>query len=334
MSVDIIENIIEFSDNLTSELPWSEKYRPKSLKEIVGNVEIIRRLMIISKEGNIPNIILSGPSGLGKTTSIHCLAKELLGEDYDKGVLEINASDTRGIEVVRNKIKMFAQKKTNFNGIKHKIVILDEADSMTGAAQQALRRTMEMYSTTTRFVFACNTSTKIIEPIQSRCAILRFSKLENPDVRERLEYIMKEEKIDEMMEEDSIKAILFLSDGDLRYAINTLQVASTFRERKITEEFIYQICDKPQPILIKKILDACYEKSFEKAKEQVIELCEKGFAMSDIIILLFKMICNEKELNEKKKIEMLKIITVYHQRIIYGISTELQLIGCLAHLCD
>ncbi len=331
---EITENIIEFGENLTCELPWSEKYRPIRLEDVVGNNEIIRRLMNISKEGNIPNIILSGPSGLGKTTSIHCLAKGLLGDDYDKGVLEINASDTRGIEIVRNKIKMFAQKKTNFNGIKHKIVILDEADSMTGAAQQALRRTMEMYSTTTRFVFACNTSTKIIEPIQSRCAILRFTKLDNEDLRRRLEYIMREEKIEDIMDKDGIEAILFLSDGDLRYAINILQVASTFRERKITEEFIYQICDKPQPILIKKILEACYKKSFEVAKEQVIELCEKGFAMSDIIILLFKMICNEKELEEKKKIDMLKIITNYHQRIIYGTSTELQLIGCLAHLCD
>ncbi len=331
---ELVENIIDFSENLTCELPWSEKYRPTQLKDIVGNDEIIRRLMNISKEGNIPNIILSGPSGLGKTTSIHCLAKELLKEDYEKGVLEINASDSRGIEIVRNKIKMFAQKKTNFNGIKHKIVILDEADSMTAAAQQALRRTMEMYSTTTRFVFACNTSTKIIEPIQSRCAILRFTKLDNEDVRKRLEYIMKEEKIEEVIKKNGLDAIIFLSDGDLRYAINTLQVASTFREKIITDEFIYQICDKPQPLLIKNIIDACYEKSFERAKELVIELCEKGFAMSDIIILLFKMICNDKELEEKKRIEMLKIITIYHQRIIYGTSTELQLIGCLAHLCD
>ncbi len=331
---ELVENIIDFSENLTCELPWSEKYRPTQLKDIVGNDEIIRRLMNISKEGNIPNIILSGPSGLGKTTSIHCLAKELLKEDYEKGVLEINASDSRGIEIVRNKIKMFAQKKTNFNGIKHKIVILDEADSMTAAAQQALRRTMEMYSTTTRFVFACNTSTKIIEPIQSRCAILRFTKLDNEDVRKRLEYIMKQEKIEEMIKKNGLDAIIFLSDGDLRYAINTLQVASTFREKIITDEFIYQICDKPQPLLIKNIIDACYEKSFERAKELVIELCEKGFAMSDIIILLFKMICNDKELEENKRIEMLKIITIYHQRIIYGTSTELQLIGCLAHLCD
>ncbi len=331
---ELMENIIEFTENLTCELPWSEKYRPNRLNDIVGNDEIIRRLMVISKEGNIPNIILSGPSGLGKTTSIHCLARELLKDDYEKGVLEINASDSRGIEIVRNKIKMFAQKKTNFNGIKHKIVILDEADSMTAAAQQALRRTMEMYSTTTRFVFACNTSTKIIEPIQSRCAILRFTKLDNEDVRKRLEYIMKEEKIEEMIQKNGMDAIIFLSDGDLRYAINTLQVASTFREKIITDEFIYQICDKPQPLLIKNIIDACYEKSFERAKEQVIELCEKGFAMSDIIILLFKMICNDKKLEEKKRIEMLKIITIYHQRIIYGTSTELQLIGCLAHLCD
>jgi replication factor C subunit 2/4 len=150
------------------ELPWIEKYRPEFLSDVVGNSEAVSRLSAIATVGNLPNIILAGPPGIGKTTSILCLAREMLGDSYKNAVLELNASDARGIDIVRNKIKMFAQKKVTLPPGKHKIIILDEADSMTGAAQQALRRTMEIYSATTRFALACNNSTKIIEPIQSR----------------------------------------------------------------------------------------------------------------------------------------------------------------------
>mmetsp|Transcript_20386 Transcript_20386/g.29277 ORF Transcript_20386/g.29277 Transcript_20386/m.29277 type:complete len:181 (-) Transcript_20386:36-578(-) len=166
----------------TFEAPWIEKYRPQFLHEVVGNTEAVSRLAAISQVGNLPNIILAGPPGIGKTTSILCLAREMLGPSYKSAVLELNASDARGIDVVRNKIKMFAQKKVSLPPNRHKIIILDEADSMTASAQQALRRTMEIYSSSTRFAIACNQSTKIIEPIQSRCAVLRFTKLQDSEV--------------------------------------------------------------------------------------------------------------------------------------------------------
>lgn len=155
-------------EKLSDEIPWVEKYRPVLLKDIVGNSETTSRLQIIANEGNLPNIIISGPPGTGKTTSIHCLAYEMLQDHYKDAVLELNASDDRGIDVVRNNIKLFAQKKVTLPPGKHKIIILDEADSMTTGAQQALRRTMEIYSNTTRFALACNMSNKIIEAIQSR----------------------------------------------------------------------------------------------------------------------------------------------------------------------
>jgi replication factor C subunit 2/4 len=155
-------------EKLSDEIPWVEKYRPVLLKDIVGNSETTSRLQIIANEGNLPNIIISGPPGTGKTTSIHCLANEMLQDHYKDAVLELNASDDRGIDVVRNNIKLFAQKKVTLPPGKHKIIILDEADSMTTGAQQALRRTMEIYSNTTRFALACNMSNKIIEAIQSR----------------------------------------------------------------------------------------------------------------------------------------------------------------------
>ena len=170
----------------------------------------------------MPNLIIAGPPGTGKTTSVMCLARALLKGAYKDAVLELNASDDRGIDVVRNKIKMFAQKKVSLPPGRHKVIILDEADAMTKGAQQALRRTMEIYSATTRFALACNNSTKIIEPIQSRAAILRYTKLSNVEVTERLLQVIQAEKIP--YDESGIEAILFTAEGDLRNALNNLQV--------------------------------------------------------------------------------------------------------------
>ena len=247
-----------------------EKYRPTKIVDIVGNVEAVARLEVIAEHGNMPNLIFAGPPGTGKTTSILCLAHALLGPSYKEAVLELNASDDRGIDVVRNKIKMFAQKKVTLLPGRHKIVLLDEADSMTSAAQQvreagsgeesvaargegkrcwrgrrlpcpppflpvlksfpslslshslspfvplaqALRRTMEIYSATTRFALACNNSSKIIEPIQSRCAVVRFTRLSDAEVTERLTKVAAAEKV--AWVEDGLEALVFTADGDMR----------------------------------------------------------------------------------------------------------------------
>ncbi|RYR29883.1 hypothetical protein Ahy_B01g054484 isoform B [Arachis hypogaea] len=183
------------SNNSSYDVPWVEKYRPSKVSDVVGNQDAVSRLQVIARDGNMPNLILSGPPGTGKTTSILALAHELLGSNSKEAVLELNASDDRGIDVVRNKIKMFAQKKVTLPPGRHKIVILDEADSMTSGAQQALRRTMEIYSNTTRFALACNTSSKVIEPIQSRCAIVRFSRLSDEEILGRLMVVVQAEKV-------------------------------------------------------------------------------------------------------------------------------------------
>ena len=174
---------------------WVEKYRPKTLDDLVGNDDAVDRMRTMVRSGFMPNLIFSGPPGCGKTSAIGVLARELLGDKYKEAVLEMNASDERGIDVVRNKIKMFAQKKVTLAPGRTKLVILDEADSMTTAAQQAMRRTMEIYSATTRFALACNTSEKVIEPIQSRCAIVRFGKLTDAQVLKRLMTVVEAEKV-------------------------------------------------------------------------------------------------------------------------------------------
>merc|ERR1712203_762749 len=164
----------------------------------------------------------SGPPGCGKTTVVHCLAREHLGEHYETACIELNASDDRGIDVVREKIKGFAQQKVTLPEGKLKVIILDEADSMTGAAQQALRRTMEIHSSTTRFALACNISSKIIEPIQSRCAILRYTRLPQVEILKRVKQVMEYENIINYTE-DGLQAILFVAEGDMRTALNALQ---------------------------------------------------------------------------------------------------------------
>ncbi|KAI5665050.1 hypothetical protein M9H77_24373 [Catharanthus roseus] len=203
------------------DIPWVDKYRPTKVADIVGNEDAVARLQVIAQDGNMPNIILAGPPGTGKTTSILALDHELLGPNYKEAVLELNASDDRGIDVVRNKIKMFAQKKVTLPPGRHKIIILDEADSMTSGAQQALRRTMEISSNSTRFALACNTSSKVIEPIQSRCALVRFSRLTKQEILSRLMAVVAAEKVPYIPE--GLEAIIFSADGDMRRALNNLQ---------------------------------------------------------------------------------------------------------------
>jgi replication factor C subunit 2/4 len=264
-----------------------EKYRPVFLDDIVGNTETIERLKIIAKDGNMPHVIISGMPGIGKTTSILCLARQLLGDAYKEAVLELNASDERGthsrpafspiamlirtigIDVVRNRIKAFAQKKVTLPPGRQKLIILDEADSMTSGAQQALRRTMEIYSSTTRFAFACNQSNKIIEPLQSRCAILRYARLTDAQVLKRLTQICEAEKVE--FSEDGIAALIFSAEGDMRQAINNLQ--STFSGFGfVSGDNVFKVVDSPHPVKVQAMIKCCYEGKIDAAIDALTEL--------------------------------------------------------------
>ncbi|KAI9505240.1 replication factor C subunit 4 [Coemansia spiralis] len=314
------------SDNT---LPWVEKYRPTELKDVVGNQETVDRLNVIAMSGNVPNLILAGAPGIGKTTSILCLAHTLLGPTYKEAVLELNASDDRGIDVVRNRIKMFAQKKVNLPTGRHKIIILDEADSMTPGAQQALRRTMEIYSNTTRFALACNLSGKIIEPIQSRCAILRYGKLQNEQILHRLVEICRFENVEYTPE--GLDAIAFSADGDMRQAVNNLQsTASGFG--LITPENVFRVCDQPHPVVIRKMLENCSKGDVDEAVACVTHLWTQGYSAIDIITSIFRVVKVYDELDEDKKLRFVREIGTTHMRIVDGLQTLVQLQGLAARL--
>lgn len=267
---------------------------------------------------------------MGKTTTIQCLARILLGDSYKEAVLELNASNERGIDVVRNKIKMFAQQKVTLPRGRHKIVILDEADSMTEGAQQALRRTMEIYSSTTRFALACNTSEKIIEPIQSRCAMLRFTKLSDAQVLAKLIEVAKWEKLN--YTDDGLEAIVFTAQGDMRQGLNNLQsTAQGFGD--ITMDNVFKVCDEPHPKLLEDMIQHCAANDIHKAYKILAKLWKLGYSPEDIIGNIFR-VCKRIKIDEHLKLDFIREIGITHMKIVDGINSLLQLTALLAKLCN
>lgn len=345
------------SSSSSLSIPWVEKYRPQTVVDIVGNVEAMSRLQVIAREGNLPHLLLCGPPGTGKTTSMLCLARDLLSSADPEGnsvsslkdaVLELNASDERGIDVVREKIKVFAQTKKTLpqktilcadGSVRtvplHKLVLLDEADSMTPAAQQALRRTMELYSATTRFAFACNNSTKVIEPIQSRCAVIRFKRLSHPEILQRLLYITQQESVAHT--DDGLEAILYLAEGDLRHAVNALQATST-GYGMVNAENVFQVCDQPHPVLVETILTACLlQKDLMVAHKEMKRLLGRGFAPTDVMATFFRVAQSSTARlfrNEAQQLKVLRVMADTTMRIAEGVGSSLQLAAMLARIID
>ncbi len=244
---------------------WVEKYRPRKLEEIVNQEAVVERLRFFVKSGNIPHMIFSGPAGCGKTTAALCVVRELFGEDWARNHIELNASDERGINTIRGKVKDFARTKS-MGGL-YKIVILDEADALTAEAQQALRRMMEKYSSTCRFILICNYSSKIIEPIQSRCVVLRFRLLSKEDVKGFLRKIAERENLE--VEDRALEAIFSITGGDMRKAVTLLQACAGER---VTEKRVYTISGSPEPEKVGKMVDLALSGNFPEAREVLAEL--------------------------------------------------------------
>ncbi|MCD6549097.1 replication factor C small subunit [Candidatus Micrarchaeota archaeon] len=309
-------------------LPWVEKYRPKTLDEIIGQDEIVASLKAFVKKKNMPHLLFAGPPGVGKTTATLALARELFGEDFKSSLLELNASDERGIDIVRGKIKDFAR-TVALSEVPFKIVFLDEADSLTADAQHALRRTMELYSNITRFILSCNYSSKIIQPIQSRCAVFRFSYLSEDDIKKMLNRIIKSEKL--KVDKKALEAIIYISEGDMRKAINALQGAAMLSSH-ITAEAIFKLSSRAHPTEVRNLLEEAVNGSFTKAKEYLNKLM-RDYSMSgeDILLQMYREIENVN-LPEKTKVELVDKIGEYDFRLVEGANERIQLEALLAQL--
>ena len=309
-------------------LPWTEKYRPKRLADVAGQENNLRTLTAFVEKKDMPNLLFAGPPGVGKTTATLALAHELYGDELDGKILELNASDERGIDVVRGKIKDFAR-SVSLRDIPFKIVFLDEADALTPEAQHALRRTMEIYSGQTRFILSCNYSSKIIEPIQSRCAIFRFVPLKEADVCKMLEKIAKGEGLD--VEKAALDAIFYVSEGDMRKAVNTLQGAA-IHSKKITPDVVYDIASRARPKEIKEMAELALEGHFTQAREKLnFLMIEHGLSGEDVILQLYREVVN-LEIPEKMKIRLVDRIGEYNFRLVEGANERIQVEALLAQL--
>ena len=313
------------------DLPWVEKYRPKSLDDVVGQKNIVARLKSYVSSHNVPNQLYAGPAGVGKTSCSIALAKELFGEDgFRQNFLELNASDERGIDVVRNTIKDFARTLA-FNA-DFKIIFLDEADALTADAQQALRRTMERYTKTARFILSCNYSSRIIEPIQSRCIIFRFTPLTEKEIKGKLKAIAEEEKL--KIDDAALDAIVYISEGDMRKAINILQ-GSAFLGEKITEKTVYSVSSRARPQEIRELIKLALSKKFIEARALLTKLMyDYGMSGEDVIVQLYRelMDMDENVIPTKVKVELVDIIAEYNYRLVEGSNERIQIEALLAQL--
>ncbi len=308
-------------------LPWTEKYRPKKVKDIIGQDHIKEVIEGFLKKKSMPHLLFAGPPGVGKTTMALAMAHELYGDDLTGNFLELNASDERGIDVVRGKIKDFARTLTA-NDVGFKIIFLDEADALTSEAQQALRRTMEVYSDITRFILSCNYSSKIIEPIQSRTAAFRFMPLTKEHVAEMVKRIEKGEKI--KVSKDALDALYYISEGDLRKVINILQGAA-FHSKEITADLVYKVSSRASPKEIKLILKEALFGDFKKARDKLRNvMLNYGLSGEDVIIQFYKEIQKIDELPDKKKVQLIDKIGEYNFRLVEGANEMLQVEALLA----
>ncbi|MFB6152869.1 MAG: replication factor C small subunit [Halodesulfurarchaeum sp.] len=306
---------------------WVEKYRPERLEDVVGHDHIISRLESYVERNDVPHLLFAGPAGTGKTAAAVAVAKELYEEDWEENFLELNASDERGIDVVRDRIKNFA--RSSFGGYDYRIIFLDEADALTSEAQSALRRTMEQFSNNTRFILSCNYSSQIIDPIQSRCAVFRFSPLDDEDVTTRIEDIAAAEGIE--YTDDGVAALVYAADGDMRRAINALQAAAATGD-VVDEETVFTITSTARPEEIEEMVTAAIDGDFAAARATLQEMLrDRGLAGGDIIDQLHRSVW-EFDLDEEAAVNLMDRVGEADYRIATGANERVQLEALLASI--
>lgn len=311
---------------MTESTIWTEKYRPSTFEEIKGQKDIVEKIKAFVQSKNMPHLLFSGPAGVGKTTLSLVIAKQLFGESWRENTLELNASDERGIDVVRVKVKDFARTKA-IGEVPFKLIYLDESDALTKEAQQALRRTMENYTKTCRFILSCNYSSKIIDPIQSRCAIFRFKPLNAEEINSVIDKVAKDENLKISSE---VKTALFdVCDGDCRRLENIMQSCAVL-EKNITPELVYSMASVAKPKEVKEVLSLAAKGNFIDSRKKLLSLMlDYGLSGIDVIKQIQKEIWN-LELPDKKKVELMDKCGEIEFRMTEGSDEYLQIESFLA----
>src|SRR3989338_3929547 len=307
---------------------WTEKYRPSKFEEIKGQKEIVEKISAFVRSGNMPHLLFSGPAGVGKTTLSLVIAKQLFGEHWRENTLELNASDERGIDVVRVKVKDFARTKA-IGDVPFKLIYLDECDALTKEAQQALRRTMENYTKTCRFILSCNYSSKIIDPIQSRCAVFRFKPLAEEEIYAVIDRVAQEEELTITPE---AKAALFsVCEGDCRRLENIMQSCAVLKT-KIDPELVYSMASVAKPKEVNEVLSLAARGNFLESRKKLLGLMlDYGLSGLDIIKQIQKEIWNLK-LEDRKKVELVDKCGEVEFRMVEGSDEYVQLESFLAYV--
>ncbi|MEK6923916.1 MAG: replication factor C small subunit [Candidatus Micrarchaeota archaeon] len=309
-------------------IPWVEKYRPKTLAEVTGQAAIVTRLKAYVAQRSLPHMLLSGRPGCGKTTCVLAMARELYGDAISDCFLELNASDERGIDTVRGRIKDFAR-TLPISSVTFKLILLDEADSLTDDAQQALRRTMEKYSSNTRFCLNANYSSRIIEPIQSRCAIFRFTPLDDAEVECIVRNIESTEGL--QVSPEAVKAIAYIAEGDARKAINVLQGAAS-TGHKIGEDEVLSVSSRARPAEIALMVNLALDGKFGEARKLLDSLIVKyGMSGEDVMGQIYREVTG-LGIPDSCKIRLIDRIGEYEFRMVEGADPRMQLEALLAHM--
>lgn len=310
---------------------WVEKYRPKVLDEVVDLKDIVYGLKAFMKNPKtMPHLLLAGIPGTGKTTVALCIAHELFGQNWKTFTLELNASDERGIDTVRDRVKDFSRySRAAFGNVPFALIVLDESDQMTGPAQTALRRIMETSSRTSRFILICNQSSKIIEPIQSRCAVFRFSKLDRKAMVEHLRCIAEKEKV--KLDSAAAERIVDYSEGDLRHAINTLQTAAAYKDGVVDEKVVSLVVGEASPVQVQLMIRKALNGAFVDARKIMYDLMGSyGFSGTDIVRQMSRELFKMSGMTPEQKADLSNIIGEYDYRLTQGANNDIQLSALLA----
>jgi replication factor C subunit 2/4 len=311
---------------MESSIPWIEKYRPNELDDIILDEHVEQQIKIALQDRENVHVIITGLPGIGKTSTVRCIAKKILGDNLQNGYLELNAAEDRGIRSIATIIPPFCKRIVNFSN--SKIILLDEADNMTAKCQYDINEMMKQYGKKIKFIFTCNDSTKIIEDIQSVCHIIRFKKLTNVQISAYLSKICKQEGIE--CNKSGLDTICYISNGDMRKAINNLQLTA-YSYNKVNKQTVLKICKMPDPEEIKRIIDYCTQSKLLEANQDMERIISEGYYYLDIVTG-FNFVLMDYPIAEDLKLKLMDTVNQTKIIVSTGLRSKLQLTAMICRL--